>query len=394
MDWQTVALPERLTQAEGLSPLADPPQTEGVISLATGYPHPSLMATSQLSTAMARAVRRPLSWDRPPTKGIESLRTWFARTLGPETDPEDVQITPGGQGALSSAIRSLTRPGDPLLVESPTYPGVLAIARAAGVRPVPVPIDEQGVIPELLAEAFSRTRVQVFYCQPLFQNPTGAVLSRARRRTVLDVAKEANAFVIEDDFARLLSHRRKPPKPLYDQDREGRVVYVTSLTKAASINLRVGALVARGPVGERIRVMRAIDDILVPRPLQETAVELVSAPQWNQHLLVLTRLLGRRLEVMARGLRRLAPAASFDLPTGGMNLWVRLPRHLDDVEAAGRARQAGVVVMPGRYFFPSEPAGPHLRFTFSAASEGDLQQGVERLAVALPELAQGAPASG
>ena len=170
--WQTVALAERAIDAEGLSPLADPPHADGVISLATGYLHSSLMPLAALRSALARAARLPDAWERPPAAGLHELRSWFAQQAGyGGIDAQDVLITSGGQGALSAAFRALVPSGAPLLVESPTYPGALAAARAAGIRPVPVPTDQDGVIPEHLAEAFARTGAQALFCQPAYHNP-------------------------------------------------------------------------------------------------------------------------------------------------------------------------------------------------------------------------------
>ena len=117
----------------------------------------------------------------------------------------------GGQAALTTALHALATPGSPVLVESPTYPGALAVARAAGLRIVPVPMDDDGVRPELLADAFAATGARVFVCQPLFHNPTGAVLAPDRRRQIIEIAHAAGAFVVEDDFARRLGHGGQLP---------------------------------------------------------------------------------------------------------------------------------------------------------------------------------------
>ncbi len=98
-------------------------------------------------------------------------------------------------------------------MESPTYPGMLALARSAGLRPVPVPVDPDGVRTDLLADAFRATGARVFVCQPLFQNPTGAVLAPERRAEVLRIARAAGAFVIEDDYVRRLVHADSGPLP-------------------------------------------------------------------------------------------------------------------------------------------------------------------------------------
>ncbi|MGD0553971.1 MAG: PLP-dependent aminotransferase family protein [Streptosporangiaceae bacterium] len=388
MSWQAVVLGERSINADGISPLADPPGADNLISLASGYPHSSLMPTGALSSALNHAARDPSAWDRPPTAGLASLRAWFARSAGPGTcDARDVIITSGGQAAITAALRALLRPGEPLLVESPTYPGVLAAARLAAIRVLPVPVDEHGVIPGLLAEAFGRSGARVFYCQPTYHNPTGTVLTEDRRAEVLAIAEAAQAFIIEDDACRWLSHGSRAPRSLLADDHDGRVVYLTSLTKTASPSLRVGALIARGPVASRLHAIRVVDDMFVARPLQEAALHLLTLPGWERHLRELGRELSHRATVLARDLYSFLPAVRFLPPAGGVHLWARLPAGTDDLEVAGAARQAGVVVMPGQPFFPAEPPAPYLRLTFSAASsEAELRSGLQRLSAAAPAL--------
>lgn len=382
--WQTLVLSDRSVDVAGLSPLSDPLHDDAVLSLATGYLHPSLMPQRALNAALVRASRHLDVWERPPTLGLHGLRTWFASGAGPGVDARDVLVTSGGQGAISATLRSVLAPGAPLLVESPTYPGALAAARAAGIRPVPVPTDADGIVPELLARAFELTSAQALYCQPQHQNPTGSSLTASRRRAVLEVAQGAGAFVIEDDFARLLSHRGRTAPSLLSEDLDGRVIHITSLTKVASPSLRVGAILARGPVADRLRSMRVVDDMFVPRPIQEATLELVSRGLWDQHLSIISDSLGRRCSVLAQALASRLPQLSFTRPSGGMHIWAALPEGLDDVAVTEAARRCGVVVMAGSPFFPAEAPGPFLRLTFSAAaSEADLAEGVLRLAAAL-----------
>ncbi len=113
---------------------------------------------------------------------MATLRTVFARMAGAGATADDVLVTAGGQSGLSIAFRAIAGPGSPVLVESPTYPGALAAARAAGLSPVPVPIDEHGLRPDLLEEAFARSGARLLYCQPTYQNPTGTILAAERRR--------------------------------------------------------------------------------------------------------------------------------------------------------------------------------------------------------------------
>lgn len=388
LSWQAVALGERPINAEGISPLADPPDTDNLVSLASGYLHASLMPVQALNSALNYAARSPSAWNRPPTAGLASLRAWFARSAGHGSfDARDVIITAGGQAAITAALRAIARHDEPLLVESPTYPGALAAARLAGMRVLPVPVDEHGVVPALLAEAFSRSGARAFYSQPAYQNPTGAVLSADRRTEVLAIAKNARAFIIEDDACRLLSHGHRPPRPLLADDQDGRVIYLTSLTKAASPSLRVGALIARGPAASRLHDIRVVDDMFVARPLQEAALNLLTRPAWERHLRRLEKELSYRASALAQGLNTSLPAVRFTHPAGGMHLWARLPAGTNDTGVATAARHAGVIVMPGHSFFPAEPPAPYLRLTFSAASSPtELHMGLQCLAASAPLL--------
>jgi DNA-binding transcriptional MocR family regulator len=267
---------------------------------------------------------------------------------------------------------------------------MLAIARAAGLRPVPVPLDTEGVRPELLTAAFRATGARVFVCQPLFQNPTGAVLAPERRSAVLRIAREAGAFVVEDDFARRLVHEDAGPlpPPLVADDQDGVVVHVSSLTKATSPSLRVGLLAARGPVLERLRAIHVVDSFFVPRPLQEAALELVGAPAWSRHLRGVAAALKSRRDTMTAALRLQVPELALPhIPSGGYHLWLRLPEGSEESAFVAAALRAGVAVAPGRPYFSAEPPGGHVRVSFAGvAGAAEIAEGVRRLRTACDEV--------
>lgn len=391
--WQQVALgvgdageaAPRVLDASGVLATLDTPPP-GVIAFNTGYLHSTLRPEQALGAALARAARRPGAWDKPETEGLTPLRAWFARQTG-GVETAHVLITAGGQAALTTALRALAPAGSPVLVESPTYPGGLAVARAAGLRPVPVPVDENGVRPDLLAKAFDSTGARVFFCQPLFQNPTAAVLDDDRRRQVVRVAREAGAFVVEDDFARRLGHGGPLPPPMVSSDTDGTVVHLTSLTKVTSPSLRIGALIARGPVWERLRAIHVIDSFFVPRPLQEATLELVGAPAWPRQLRAVAAGLRERRDAMLAALHRDLPGLVPErMPLGGYHLWLRLPDGSDEGRLAAAALRAGVAIAPGRPYFAAEPPAPHVRLSFAdTAGAQEIAEGVRRLATACAE---------
>ena len=379
-DWQRVALGTSPVDAEGvLAALAAPP--DGALDLARGYLDLGLQPTSRLAAAMARAARRPQAWSVPPAAGLPELRTWFAQQLG--ADREDVCVMPGGQGALSTVLRSIVPAGSPVLVAVPSYPGVISLLRSAGLVPVPVPTDTDGVRPELLERAFEQSGSRLLYLQPTYANPDGHVLAAERRRPVLEIAARAGAFVVEDDFARWLGHGPTAPPSLLRDDTDGRVITVNSLSKVAGASLRVGCVIARGPVAQRIGALRTVDHLVVARPLQEAAVDLVTGAGWNGHLRTLSAALGARVDALCTALARELPGCSWVRPRGGFSLWLRLPRGTDDLELARRALERGVAVSPGRHFAVAEEEAAHLRLCVAAADEAAVDEAVRRLAAVL-----------
>ncbi len=380
LSWQSLALGPARAAADGLGSLCLVPSDQAK-ALNAGYLPEELQPTALLAAASARALRRPGVWGRMPVEGLPALRAWFAAAIPGAFHPHEVTICPGTQAANAAAFRALAAPGDPVLVESPTYVGALAAARAAGLRIVPVPTDGDGVRPDLLAEAFRRTGARVFYCQPSHANPTGAVLSAIRRPDVLAAAVNAGAFLIEDDWARDFTLDGDPPAPLAPEDRDGHVIYVRSLTKCAAPGLRVGAICARGAALERLRAARLVDDFFVPGILQETALQLVSAPSWPRHLRMLCRALRTRRDAMAAALRRhLGPECLPNLPAGGLHLWCALPDGVSDIEVEQRAAARGILVSAGRHWYPAEPAGPFLRLSFAAAEPNWIEDCIVQLA--------------
>lgn len=383
LSWQSVALGSRAGDDGAMQQLLRVPAPHA-IALSGGYVESALQPVGPLGAALARAARRPAAWERGPVEGRDELRAWFAREAGGRLSAHDVVICPGGQAALATAMRALADPGDPVIVEAPTYLGALAAARAAGLRPVPVPADADGVRADLLADAFTRTGARLAYLQPLYANPTGAVLAPERRPAVIEAATAAGAFIIEDDWGRDLRIDGDAPPALVSDDVDGHVVHVRSLTKSAAPGLRIACLAARGAAGARLRAARIVDDFFVAGPLQEATLELVGSPAWRRHRRALSAALRERRDALADALHEHAPQlATAELPRGGLHLWTRLPDGSDETAIVEAAASEGVVVFPGRPWFCSEPPAPHLRLSFGGAPPAALAEGVRRLARAL-----------
>lgn len=387
--WQAVVLGESPPVLEEFGEVFAPPGSD-VLPLGSGYLDPEAQPGAALAAALARAARRPGAWDRVPAAGLEGLRAWFARELGDAT-AGDLLVVPGGQAALTTVFRALARPGAPVLVESPAHLGTLAALRAQGLRAVPVPTDAEGVRPDLLEAAFRASGARVFACQPTFANPTGATLAPDRRREVLEVARRAGAFVVEDDAARDLAIDGPAPPPLAASD-DGHVIHVRSLTKPAAPGLRVAGVCARGPAAERLRSEALVADLFVAGPVQEAALELVSSPAWARHLRALRGVLRVRRDAAVAAVRARLPRARLDLvPRGGFVLWLRLPDGVDEVAFARACAGRRVQVNPGRAWFPADAPRGFLRLSYAAAGPEALARGAAILGEVLDAALADAP---
>lgn len=378
-DWQSVALgaAPAASDLEQLVAEAAP----SALAISHGYTDVSLEPSAALARAARRVLASPGAWARAPLEGLLTLRAWFATRAGGGVEARDVLIVQGGQAALGTALRAVAPPGAALLVESPTYIGALAAARAAGLVPVPVPADTHGIRTDLLARAFASSGARALYLQPWFSNPTGSVLAGERRAEVLELARAHHAFVIEDDYCHDLSYAGETPRTLLAEDERGHVIYIGSLTKTIAPSLRVAALIARGPVLTRLRAARVVDDFFVPRPLQEIALELVTSSAYPKHVTALRAALAERMRTLVTVVRRELPALSIALvPKGGFSLWLELPHELDEADFVRRAHELDVILSPGRAWYPAEPSGPHVRLSVASASIGDIHAAAERLA--------------
>ena len=380
--WQSVAL--------GSSPLAD----EGVardhftlfdvrpdlISLSIGYLDESLQPLERLHRAANRALKRPQIWQRLPPEGSEELRAFFARSLDGGFGVQDALIASGGQAALSSTFRALVPLGGSIVLESPTYFAAISVARVAGLKTVPVPVDFEGIRPDLLEEALRISGAKVLYLQPQFQNPTGATLTLSRRAEVLELARRFGVFIIEDDYAHDLRLEGEALPPLILSAPE-RTVYIRSITKITVPGLRIAAILAKGPVLGRLKTMRALDDMFVTGLTQEIALELLSSSSWPSHLKKVQAVLRRRRDLLTLQVRQKVPQLKLSsLPQGGFSLWFELPPGTDDLEYARKAARVGVSIGAGSRYFPAEPGGSFVRLTYAGLSEDRLLEGVSRLA--------------
>jgi GntR family transcriptional regulator/MocR family aminotransferase len=319
--------------------------------------------------------------------GFGPLRTTIARILterGISALPQQVLITSGSQQGLSLVARLLLRPGDAVLVESPTYAGAIDLFRSIDVRLAGVRVDHQGLQVERLEELLSAQRPRLIYCMPTYQNPTGTCLSQDRRRQLIDLADRYNVPILEDEFAGDLRYDGKAQVPLAALDPGGRVIYMGTFSKMLMPGLRLGFLLANGPVYERLLACKRVDDLSSSGLIQQALDAYITVGRYQAHLRRACQLYRRGRDAMAEALQRYLPSgASWLVPEGGLFIWLSLPGGLTGEELVPLAAAEGVGFAPGGLFFPGGRPQPYIRLNFAEHPPETIEEGVRRLGKAV-----------
>jgi GntR family transcriptional regulator/MocR family aminotransferase len=281
----------------------------------------------------------------------------------------------------------LLRPGDVVLVESPTYSGALDLFRSLEARILGVPMDEQGMQVEKAEEVLRTARPRLIYTIPTFHNPTGTCLSGPRRRQLIALADRYNVPILEDDYVGDLRYDGHAQPALKALDPGGRVIYVSTFSKMLMPGLRVGFLLAAGPVYEQLLLCKRVTDLATSSLMQRALEAYITVGRYQAHLRRACQVYRRRRDAMLAALSRYLPAEARCLPPqGGLFVWLQLPPGLSASELYPLALEEGVAFAPGALFFPGERAQPYLRLTFAMHPPEIIEEGMRRLGRAVERL--------
>ena len=350
-----------------------------VISFARGIPAPECLPVADLADCARVALERDgktiLSYG--PSSGYAPLREWIAARHG--VDPGRVFITNGSlQGFVFLAQRLAA--GKRVLVERPTYDRPLKILRELGADVVGLHCDEEGLDPDALAAALQSGEKPAFlYLIPTFQNPSGRTLSEERRLRIVELAREHDVLVLEDDPYGLVRFDGDPLPSLLELS-GGETAYSSSFSKTIAPGLRVGWFVLPEALAREIEATATATYITPVLLGQATVHEFVSRGRFEPNLERVRELIGARRDAMLAALDRELPNIRTTRPDGGYFLWAEL----DGVDATAllpRAEEAGVTFVKGTDF---GGAPDTLRLAYSFVSVDEIAEGVLRLAAALP----------
>jgi 2-aminoadipate transaminase len=369
-----------------------------IISFAPGYPAPETFPWTDFSEIAAELLngKDPGVLQYGPTRGHRPLLDAIAGIMsnrGITCAAEELIVTTGSQQGLDLVARVLLDPGDVVLVELPSYTGALTAFRNVQGRIVGVPQEADGVDLVALDATYERLRregqrVKMLYVVPNFQNPTGLLIGLPKRQRLLEWAGRRDVLLVEDDPYRELyfedSAREADVRPIKVDDREGRVVYLSSFSKTLAPGYRVAWIAAPAPLANKFEMAKQAEDLLTGSLDQRVVYEACRRGVLDRQLPLLRRHYQHKRNVMEEALtRELGDTVSWPAPKGGFFLWLTLPVEVDANAMIPRAIEHGVIYVAGEAFYVDRQAGNTMRLSFSAPTPERIDEGVARLASAL-----------
>jgi len=370
----------------------------GIISFAGGFPDPALFDAQGIAAASAAVLA-----DNPgpvlqygATEGYGPLREAISRFMagkGSTVAPDGLIVTTGSQQALDLIGKTMISPGDKIIVEAPTFLATIQCFRLYGAHIIGAPIDADGVDVDKLEALITQHQPRLVYLIPTFGNPSGATLSLARRKRILEIAVRTQTLVVEDDPYGELYFDQPPPASLLalsDGVPGSRdwLAHCGSFSKILSPGLRVGWMIAPAELLAKAVMCKQFSDAHTSNLTQAICAHYLTLNRLGDTLAVVRKTYAERARVMAQCLKKeLGDAVDFNAPQGGMFFWARL------TGAAGKASNAAdfakraigqlVAFVPGAPFYAHDPDPSSFRLSFATADVAKIEEGIGRLGRAL-----------
>ena len=315
-------------------------------------------------------------FDRDDTRLVEFIARHSLPRRGILARPEEILVTLGAQNALWLAARVLLPTGGKAVMENPGYPGLREVLTERGVDINAIAVDGAGLPPDAIPDD-----TDVIFTTPSHQCPTAATMPVDRRRALLERAAKIGAVVVEDDYEFEMSFLAAPSPALRALDRDGRVIYVGSFSKALFPGLRLGYLVASAPVIREARAVRATVLRHPPGHLQRTAAQFLSLGHYDAQIRRMSTAFRRRRATIEQAISRHGLTIAGRDNIGGSSLWMAAPETCDTALLAENLRPQGVLIEPGAVFFAGSDRPSHYyRLAYSSINEARIEEGIAKIA--------------
>ena len=373
-------------------------QDPEIISLAGGLPSPRAFPVEIIKEIVNKMMDKygDKMLQYGSTDGVNSFRDVFARFLTSKYNfknikRENILVVTGSQQGLYLLAKIFIDPGDTVIVEAPTYVGVLTAFQSYKPNYVPIEMDDDGMRIDLLEEKLKDLKregkkIKMIYTIPTFQNPAGVTLSLERRKRLIELAQEYNILVVEDSPYEELRYSGEPVPQLKYFDDDGRILYLGTFSKTLSPGMRLAFMVGHEDIIHKAILAKQGIDLCTSPFVQYIAQEYIEGGYFDEHLPKIRKLYKEKRDVMLDALEDYFPeGVRWTRPDGGMFLWVTLPEGMDSQKLFMKAIQKKVAFVIGAAFYPYRDHKNTLRLNFTYPSVEEIQEGIRRLAEAIKE---------
>jgi DNA-binding transcriptional MocR family regulator len=356
-----------------------------VVPMGSAFPNPDLFPLERLARAGAAAMKRlnPKEILENLSPGNEALRRQVALRYvanGTLVSTNEVVLTSGAMEALNLCLQAVTKPGDVVAVESPTFYGCLQALERLQLKAVEVATHpSQGVQIEALEEVLRRHPVKACWFMPNFQNPTGSLMPAEKKKALVELLAKHEVPLIEDDVYAELYFGMARPVPAKSFDRKGMVMHCGSFSKCLAPGYRVG-WTAAGRFTRDVERMKLMSTLAIAVPSQVAIREYLQHGAYDKHLRALRRTLAQRQQSATDLIRRhLPPETRVTQPAGGYFLWVELPPAVDALQLHRVALSQRISIAPGHLFSTSSHFKHYVRLNFGHPEPVQLAKAIQTL---------------
>ncbi len=357
-----------------------------MIDLGLGDPDPALFPVKALARASRECFQQAdpsfLQYGTEQGDGHfrQSLASFLSRNYRLPLDSESLFVTTGISAALDLLCTCFTQAGDTIFVEEPTYFLALKIFADHHLDVVSIPIDEHGLIIDALEEKLARYQPKFLYTVPIHQNPSGAILSEARRARLKEIAQQHDFLVIADEVYQLLSYGENMPQSFAAHLDLGNIISLGSFSKILAPGLRLGWLQTSPQIIQRLVTSGLLDSGGGMNPFTSAIVRgMIESGSLDTHLQKLISTYRQRLARMDASLKKHLPPVTYTTPQGGYFFWARLPESINAIEFRKQAKRFNVDVRPGPLFSCEGGLQSYIRLCFAYYDEERIEQGILRL---------------
>ncbi|AZJ20782.1 MULTISPECIES: MocR-like pyridoxine biosynthesis transcription factor PdxR [Bacillus] len=322
-------------------------------------------------------------------KGFLPLReaiSTYVKSFGIHTSASSILIVSGALQALQLISIGLLHRESTVLLEQPSYLYSLHVFQSANINLSGICMDNHGILPnELLKRIKYSQKKNILYSIPSFQNPTGALMSQERRKEIIKICEKEQLPIIEDDIYRELWIDEPSPPPLKSIDKHGHVLYVGSLSKTLSPGLRIGWIIGPEPVIDRLSDIKMQTDYGSSSLSQRVAAEWINKGFYEEHVANVRIQLKERRQFMIRALNKYcADVASWDIPSGGLFIWLKIVPNIPMKKLFSEALSKGILLNPGRIY--EEESDRYIRLSYGYVSPEQITSGIKLLSELIRKL--------